>query len=213
MKTSLLAGAMLGLLLAPASALASHTSDTGESQYSRERYSSSVRTKIRKLDDDIVEEMPVPVLLVPYASLYPNFGDPRDGGARTHEGLDIMATKGSFIVSPTDAVVTRTGKGSSAGIYVYTAGPGGETFRYMHLDRIAKGIKTGTVLQPGDLIGYVGNTGNAKGGPAHLHFEIRDGRKALDPYPRLTGSLTDKELVASLTKILAIVKKELASAN
>lgn len=175
---------------------------------SRERYSSSVSRKIRDLDDDGVDHMPVPVLFVSYAKIYPDFGDPREGGAREHEGQDILAPPRSFIVSPTDAVVTRTGKGSSAGTYVYTAAPGGETFRYMHLDEIAPGIKTGTVLKPGDLIGYVGNTGNAAGGPTHLHFEIRDGRRATDPYPRIDGSFATTELIRSLTNIIEALKEE-----
>jgi murein DD-endopeptidase MepM/ murein hydrolase activator NlpD len=186
-------------------------SSEGRSSYSRERYSSSVSKKIRALDEDIVEDLPIPVLFLSLKKIYPDFGDPRDGGARTHEGQDILAPRGSFIVSPTDAVVTRTGEGSSEGIYVYTANPGGETFRYMHLDHVADGIKTGTVLKPGDLIGYVGNTGNAAGGPTHLHFEVREGRTALDPYPRLTGSFTQEQLIDSLTHIIAILTKELRS--
>ena len=77
-----------------------------------------MRRKIDRLDDDEVEDLPIPILLgVPLSSLTPNFGDPRDGGARTHEGLDIMAAKDSYIVSPTDGVVIRTGTGGSAGNY------------------------------------------------------------------------------------------------
>jgi murein DD-endopeptidase MepM/ murein hydrolase activator NlpD len=78
----------------------------------------------------------------------------------------------------------------------------------MHLDKLAKGIKKGTVLKRGDLIGYVGNTGNAKYTPAHLHFEIRKGRKALDPYPRLTGVFTAKEQLAMLNSIIKILTDE-----
>ena len=93
------------------------------------------------LDDEIVEEFKVPLLfgLVPVTS---NYGDSRGGGTRQHEGQDFFAPKGSPIVSPTEAVVIRTGSGASAGNYVYTANPGGETFRYMHLDEIAN-IKRG----------------------------------------------------------------------
>jgi hypothetical protein len=171
---------------------------------SRRGVSSSVQRKINDLDDDEVDDLFVPILFeVTVASLWPNFGDPRDGGSRTHQGLDIMATKGAYIVSPTEAVVTRTGKGSSAGTYVYTANPGGETFAYMHLDSIADGVKSGTVLKEGDLIGYVGNTGNASGGPAHLHFEVRDGRKATDPYPRITRDWSLKERMDAVTRIIA----------
>lgn len=179
----------------------------------RERYSSSVRRAINKLDDDEVDSFPIPVLFVRLASIYPDFGDPRDGGAREHEGQDILAPKGSFIVSPTEAVVTRTGKGGSAGTYVYTANPGGETFRYMHLDEIAPGVKAGEALEPGDLIGYVGNTGNAAGGPTHLHFEVRDGRKAEDPYPRLTGSFDRDDYVRIIRNLIKILEEELEDAR
>src|SRR5690606_26852850 len=108
--------------------------------------------------------------------------------------------KGTFVVSPTDAVVTGTGTGSNSGKYVYTANPGGERFSYMHLDSIE--VKRGDVLEPGDLIGTVGNTGNASGGAPHLHFEIRNGRKATDPYPRLTREFTTEERGEALVKII-----------
>lgn len=188
--------------------------DDGDSRsYARERYSSSVRRAISRLDDDEVDHMPVPVLFVAYSKIHPDFGDPRGGGSREHEGQDILAPLRSFIVSPTEAVVTRVGKGSSSGIYVYTAGPGGETFRYMHLDEVADGVKSGTVLKPGDLIGYVGNTGNAAGGPTHLHFEIRDGRKAEDPYPRIDGSFRNEDLIRSYTAIIKALEEEIRKAR
>lgn len=174
------------------------------------RISSSIRNKINKLDDDPVENLPIPILIgVKVANLYPSFGDPRDGGDREHEGLDIIAPMGAFIASPTDAVVTRTGKGSSAGTYVYTVGPGGETFAYMHLSDIADGVKAGTELKEGDIIGYVGDTGNAKGGVPHLHFEIRDGREPTDPFPRLTHEFSSEIRIRELTEILKQLMEEL----
>jgi hypothetical protein len=174
--------------------IASHNSGYG-------RVSSSVARKIRALPDERVEEMPIPVLMgISVANLTKNFGDPRGGGARTHEGLDIMAPKGAYIVSPTEAVVTGVGSGENSGKYVYTANPGGERLAYMHLDSIA--VKSGDVLKAGDLIGTVGNTGNASGGAPHLHFEIRD-NGATDPYPRLTKTFTLAERVAALGRIAA----------
>ncbi|MGB4076252.1 MAG: M23 family metallopeptidase [Minisyncoccia bacterium] len=192
------------VMLMPLSAAASHRTNDSYG----ERYSSSLRKKIQKLDNDTVDSIPVPVLFAPYTRIYPDFGDPRGGGTRVHEGQDILAREGTPILSPTDAVVTRMGKGGSAGVYVYTAAPGGETFRYMHLSEIASGVKVGVELQPGDLIGYVGDTGNAKGGPAHLHFEIRNGRKALDPYPRMDGSFDPKDLLRALPMVLEGMRKD-----
>lgn len=174
-----------------------------ERSISRRGVSSGTQRKINGLDDDPVEEMPIPILLgVAKANIYSDFGDPRDGGDREHEGQDILAPKGAYIVSPTEAVVIRVGEGDSAGKYVYTANPGGETFAYMHLDEIADGLSSGDELEPGDLIGYVGNTGNAVGGVTHLHFEIRDGREATDPYPRLAREFTLKERMEALEQIL-----------
>lgn len=171
------------------------------------RYSGSLQRKIRALEDDIVEDLPVPVLFVEHTDLWPDFGDPRGGGTRKHQGQDILAPRRTPIVSPTDAVVTRIGNGESAGIYVYTANPGGEVFAYMHLDEVAPDLSRGDVLEAGDLIGFVGNTGNAKETPPHLHFEIRDGRKALDPYPRLTGAFTGEEQLKILTALIDTLKK------
>ncbi|GMU74233.1 MAG: hypothetical protein AMXMBFR44_4300 [Candidatus Campbellbacteria bacterium] len=170
-------------------------------------YSSSLRNKINDLDDDRVDDLPIPILFgVRLSALTDNFGDDRDGGSRSHEGLDILTIKGAPIISPTEAVVTRTGTGSSAGKYVYTANPGGETFRYMHLDDIE--VRAGDELKVGDIIGYVGNTGNAYGGPHHLHFEIRDGREALDPYPRISEEFSLKEKMRFLENAIDDVDDE-----
>lgn len=183
--------------------LARHTTSTSRDYSSRSRYSSAVQREINKLDDDPVEDIPVPVLLgVSLSSVSPNFGDPRGGGTRLHEGEDIMAPMGTPIASPTDAVVVRTGNGDSSGITVTTANPGGETFIYMHLDSIAEGIKAGTVLKEGQILGFVGDTGNAKGGAPHLHFEIRKNREATDPFPRLARSFTHEERMESIEAYL-----------
>lgn len=173
-------------------------------QYGGWRGGSSYSSKINKLDDDEVDDLPVPILFgVTLGMITPNFGDDRDGGSRQHEGLDIMAPEGAPIVSPTEAVVIRTGTGSGSGKYVTTANPGGESFVYMHLSEIS--VRAGQELDTGDLIGLVGDTGNAKGGPAHLHFEIRDGRKATDPFPRITKELSLEDKIDDLKGVLADV--------
>jgi len=191
--------------------LASYIDRAEKSRSRGDRYSSSITREIRKLDDDVVKEISIPILIgVSMRNISPNFGDSRGGGTRTHEGLDIMAARGAFVASPTEAVVTRTGEGDSAGIYVYTANPGGETFAYMHLDSIAEGVKPGTVLEAGDIIGYVGNTGNASGGAPHLHFEIRGKDGLVDPYTRIKKEFTLEERIESLKELLATLQKELS---
>lgn len=174
----------------PAGVDARHTSEYG-------------RVDASDLDDDIVEDLPVPVLFsVAIGDIVPDFGDSRGGGTRLHEGQDISAPKGTPIVSPTEAIVISTGSGESAGKYVYTASPGGEVFRYMHLDEIAD-LSRGDELSVGDFIGTVGDTGNAPDGVYHLHLEIRDeDNDATDPFPRLTQEFTLKEKVSFVSGIL-----------
>ncbi len=183
---------VIALVAFPGESFANHTSySRGESSYT---------TKINKLDDDEVEDLYIPVLFgLSLNQITSDFGDPRGGGTREHEGQDMIAILGTPIVTPTDAVVTRVGTGDSAGKYVYTANPGGENFRYMHLDDFAD-IKAGDELKAGDYIGTVGNTGNASGGAAHLHFEIRD-REAKDPYPRITEELSLKEKMSLVVRM------------
>ncbi|MEZ4103825.1 MAG: peptidoglycan DD-metalloendopeptidase family protein [Candidatus Paceibacterota bacterium] len=159
------------------------------------------------LDNKPVKDIPVPVLFgIDLNKLIPDFGDSRGGGTRLHEGQDMRAPKGTPIISPTDAIVRKTGEENSAGKFVYTDNPGGENFRYMHLDTIE--VKVGDKLKAGDLIGTVGDTGNAPDGVYHLHFEIRKDRKATDPFPRLVDSYNLKEKMALLDSIFDDIKDE-----
>ena len=170
----------------------------------RRHQTSEQQQKINALPATANPSVSMPVLFgVGLNNIFPNFGDPRSGG-RSHEGEDIMVVKGTPIVSPTQAVVVKTGVGPSEGNYVYTANPGGETFVYMHLDRIGENVVQGTVLATGGLIGYVGNTGNASGGAAHLHFEIHDSNgNPTNPFPRLTSELSIQEKISDLNTIFA----------
>ncbi len=197
-------------------------SDTAHAQYSRYDYwrlrmdnggaeenfgdwggDSSLRRKIDELDNDPVEELPIPVLLgIKLSQIPDSWGDARADG-RTHEGTDILAPRNAFVVSPTDAVVTRIGEGGNGGIYVYTANPGDETFYFAHLDHVNENLSEGDVLEPGDLIGYVGNTGNAAAGPTHLHFGIYDDdHDAINPYPRLDHEFSLEDRMEAIEKIL-----------
>ena len=117
------------------------TTDSEEFTIPEEEYSysrnSSTNSKVGQLPTIAVQNVPIPVLFgVPLSKITDTFGDPRSGG-RTHEGNDIIAPKGTPIVSPTESVVIGIGVWTGAGNYVSTANPGGENFRYMHLDRVA----------------------------------------------------------------------------
>jgi murein DD-endopeptidase MepM/ murein hydrolase activator NlpD len=113
------------------------------------------------------------------------FGAPRSGG-RSHQGADIFAPMGTPLVACERGVIARMGTGSLGGIKLWVVGESGTEYYYAHLIDYAPGITDGTRVEAGDVIGYVGNTGNAISTPPHLHFEIHpDGGDAIDPYPLL----------------------------
>ncbi len=167
------------------------------------------RADTSSLHDDPVKSFSIPVLFgVELTDMVPDFGDARGGGTREHEGQDMRAPQGTPIVSPTEAIVLRTGTGASAGKYVYTANPGGEVFRYMHLDDIAD-IERGDELAVGDFIGTVGDTGNAGPGVYHLHFEVRDeDNDPTDPYERLAGSFSIADKMDFLEAIFRDIRND-----
>lgn len=189
------------LLIIPSPAFARH--NTPDDEY----FLRSLDTG--DLDNDPQDEFPVPVLFgVAYEDINPDFGDLRGGGTRLHEGEDMLAPFGTPVVSPTEAVVVYTGRGSSAGNFVVTVGHGNEIFRYMHLDTIAN-LDRGDELDAGDLIGTVGDTGNAPDGVYHLHFEVRDDdNDPTDPYPRMTDTFTLKKKASFLRDILRDVRED-----
>ncbi|MDX2006232.1 MAG: M23 family metallopeptidase [Meiothermus sp.] len=113
----------------------------------------------------------MPVRGVQVRQVADTFGAPR-GGGRLHEGQDIFARKGTPVYSATEGIVTRMGYGQLGGIYVYVMGPGGRRYYYAHLDKYADGLEEGDLVTPQTRLGYVGNTGNARTTPPHLHFGV-----------------------------------------
>ena len=193
--------ALSTLVLFPVFAFANH-GDSYSSGSWRGSTSASTDRKIDDLDNDKVEDLRIPILLgVAVSNLQDTWGDARSGG-RVHEGIDIFAPRGAYIVSPTDAVVTRIDAGSLGGNVVYTANPGGETFYYAHLEGFADGLDVGDELEAGDLIGYVGNSGNASQASTHLHFTIYGDDGAENPFPRLTEEFDIEERIESIEEIL-----------
>jgi len=108
------------------------------------------------------------------------WGDGRDGGSRRHEGIDIFANKGSYAVASTDGIVTNVNETPVGGKVVWLR-PHNLPFTiyYAHLD--AQFVSEGQQVKKGDPIGTVGNTGNAKHTPAHLHYGIYTYAGAIDP--------------------------------
>jgi peptidoglycan LD-endopeptidase LytH len=116
------------------------------------------------------------------------FGDPRDGGVRGHEGVDIFAPRGTPVVAVAPGHVTTARHTPVGGNVVWVQDATTElSYYYAHLDEIL--VREGTAVAAGDTLGTVGNTGNARGVRHHLHFGIyRPGRIALDPAPLLASS-------------------------
>ncbi len=94
-------------------------------------------------------------------------------GARTHEALDIMAPKGTPVVAAVDGVIVRLTTNDLGGITIYQVDPDDRfVYYYAHLDRYAKGLAEGQRVSQGEVIGYVGTTGNAPPNAPHLHFQV-----------------------------------------
>jgi murein DD-endopeptidase MepM/ murein hydrolase activator NlpD len=129
------------------------------------------------------EHLPSPVALPSGTRLEDTWGAPREGGRR-HEGVDIFAPRGTPVRSTTDGVVTRVGTNRLGGTVVFVLGPGLESHYYAHLDRVAS-IKPGDIVHPGEVLGYVGRTGNARTTPFHLHYGIYRFGEARNPFVRL----------------------------
>jgi murein DD-endopeptidase MepM/ murein hydrolase activator NlpD len=111
------------------------------------------------------------------------FGAPRDAGRRSHHGVDLFAPRGTPVVAATPGIVRRVSESELGGNVVWLLDPRREqSLYYAHLDKQL--VSTGDVVQVGDTLGLVGNTGNARGTPPHLHFGIyRRGQGPVDPLP------------------------------
>lgn len=134
--------------------------------------------------------MPVPATIpVPVQGVRPNAL--RDtwhaarGSGRKHEGIDIFAARGTPVRSATEGIVLRVGENRLGGQVVWVLGPGAQRHYYAHLDRFSD-IRSGMRIEPGRVLGYVGNTGNAVTTPPHLHYGIYDTGGAINPYPLLS---------------------------
>lgn len=113
------------------------------------------------------------------------FGDARDNGRRAHHGVDIFASRGTPVLAAAGGIVTSVGTNGLGGNVVWITRPRrGEAHYYAHLDRQL--VTPGTLVEAGDVIGTVGNTGNARSTPPHLHFGIYAPAGAVDPLPYLT---------------------------
>lgn len=118
-------------------------------------------------------QLDVPVQGVSRSQLRDTFDERRAGGLRRHEALDIMASRGTPVRAVEDGRVAKLFTSIAGGLTIYVFDPGEMfSYYYAHLDRYANGLHEGQQLRRGDVIGYVGSTGNAAEDAPHLHFAI-----------------------------------------
>ncbi|HEY2629687.1 MAG TPA: M23 family metallopeptidase [Usitatibacter sp.] len=138
----------------------------------------------------------IPVEGVDRNRLRDNFNEMR-GGTHRHDALDIMAPRGTPVLAVDAGRIAKLERGGPGGITIYEYDPGKQyAYYYAHLDHYAIGLREGATVRRGDVIGYVGTSGNASPGAPHLHFTIlklaSGGRlwsgEALNPYPFLVES-------------------------
>ncbi|MBF7688092.1 M23 family metallopeptidase [Acinetobacter rathckeae] len=137
----------------------------------------------------LAQTLPIPVQGVTKKQLRDTWGAARSGG-RTHDGIDIIAPRGTSVSSTTNGVIASLKPSTLGGIVVWIIGPAGAWHYYAHLDTLARGLHVGQQVKAGQRIGTVGNTGNAKNTVSHLHYSIYldgQGRGAVNPYSYLYG--------------------------
>lgn len=131
--------------------------------------------------------LPMPVQGVRPRQVADTFGAPR-GQDRRHAGVDIFAKAGTPVLATTPGIVVSIRDQGLGGRQVWVLGPAGERHYYAHLRDWAPGLREGDIVAPGTPLGRVGNTGNARTTPPHLHYGVyaRDG--ARDPLPLLRAT-------------------------
>jgi murein DD-endopeptidase MepM/ murein hydrolase activator NlpD len=127
------------------------------------------------------------------------WGAGRSGG-RHHQGTDLMAAKMTPVVAAADGIIDTVRQSPRAGRYIRILHVGGWETWYMHLNNdnpgtddgradwsltVAEGIEPGAFVRAGQLIGYVGDSGNAEHSGSHTHFELHDPNGRINPYPYL----------------------------
>jgi hypothetical protein len=149
----------------------------------------------------------VPTLIFPVAgdvTYVDDFGQARAGGA--HQGNDLMGVKKTPVVAVESGKITFWTTSANAGCMLYLYGDSGTMYEYIHLNNdlttkndnrgtcvpgvsYASGLKDGARVQAGQMIGYLGDSGDANGGASHLHFEVHpNGGAAVSPFPYLQSA-------------------------
>jgi len=180
-----------------------------------------------RLDDITVEARPISqiALAFPQDAEVTHFDDTwghaRSGGRR-HKGSDLMAPKHTPVYAVADGVVSIMRTSGMAGNWIGIEHAGGVESWYMHLnndshgtdngradpaDVYGPGIEVGAFVSAGQLIGYVGDSGNAERSGSHTHFELRVDGRAIDPYPLLAKAFERAIEIARLSRLAALIEQ------
>lgn len=175
---------------AAARAATSTTTEAGQAETSTTTSATGDTTTTVVSTTTTTAAPPTPSQVCPVSgphSFTDTWGAPRSGG-RTHQGVDMLAARGTPLVAIEAGTVRRLGNSSLGGITVWLRGTSGDEFYYAHLDGWAPGIFEGMAVETGDQLGYVGTTGNAPAHIPHLHFEYHPGGGgAINPTPLVTS--------------------------
>ncbi len=157
------------------------------------------------------DEIIIPVSGVSTDKLSDTWGSPRAGG-RAHQGIDIFAAQGTPVKATAAGKIAKLYLSKRGGITIYqTSEDGAFVFYYAHLNGYAPNLKVGLPVAQGQVIGYVGQTGNAP--VPHLHFEIQAasaGRQwwkgvAMNPYPLLKAGKVEVAAVPAPVSLAGAV--------
>jgi murein DD-endopeptidase MepM/ murein hydrolase activator NlpD len=142
-------------------------------------------------------KLALPIANVPVKDIHDTFNEAR-GGDRRHEATDIMTPKGTPVLAVDNGLVRKLFTSERGGLTIYQMDSSEKyIYYYAHLDRYAPGLREGLLVKKGDVIGYVGATGNADPNAPHLHFAIFElgpdkswysGLRPVNAYPLLTES-------------------------
>lgn len=156
----------------------------------RARYRDYFTAYLARVGPEPARELVMPVDGIRLSQIADTYGAPR--WDRSHEGIDIFATRGTPVRAAAPGFVYRIDDLSLGGLSVTIVGDGGVRYFYTHFEGVAVDLLEGQRVEVGDLIGYVGNSGNAAGTPPHLHLGVYHGEaddlcawRAINPLPIL----------------------------
>ena len=140
------------------------------------------------------------------------WGDGRDNGGRKHEGVDIFASKLTPAIAAADGVVTNVTENQLGGLVVFMHPSNRDyTLYYAHLDKQL--VQSGQTVRTGDTLGLVGNTGNARYTPPHLHFGIYTGGGAIDPFPFVNRAAASPKTISASLQLLNATARTINKVN